>query len=92
MTVGLCQRRLAMRQVPGTEKPDLLGCPEAEQSWSDVKRYVQDAIGLDLNKSAYQLGALLEFDPQKEKFIGNERANELLTRPYREPFVVTEEV
>ena len=33
-------------------------------------------------------GKLLEFDPEKEQFVGNEAANKLLTRAYREPFVV----
>ncbi|MDI9443171.1 MAG: hypothetical protein QM844_03290, partial [Planctomycetota bacterium] len=38
--------------------------------------------------TTYQLGKLLEFDPQKEQFVGNQAANRLLTREYREPFVV----
>jgi hypothetical protein len=38
------------------------------------------------------MGPRLEFDPKAEKFIGNERANALLTRPYRAPYVVPEKV
>lgn len=35
-----------------------------------------------------QLGAVLAFDSDREAFINNVDANELLTRKYREPFVV----
>ena len=47
---------------------------------------------LDLASTTYQLGKLLEFDPEKERFVGNEAANELLSREYREPFVVPADV
>lgn len=36
--------------------------------------------------------ALLEFDPVKETFIGDKDADALLSRSYREPFVVSEKV
>jgi hypothetical protein len=39
-----------------------------------------------------RLGRSLDFDPEKELFVGDEEANALLTRQYREPFVVPEEV
>ena len=39
-----------------------------------------------------RLNRSLEFDPKKEEFIGDEEANKLLTRDYRDPFVVPEEV
>jgi hypothetical protein len=32
----------------------------------------------------------LNFDPKTEKFIGDDEANTLITRKYREPFVVSE--
>jgi len=38
------------------------------------------------------VGSKLQFDPKTEKFIGNPRADALLTRPYREPFVVPQNV
>ena len=34
----------------------------------------------------------LNFDAKTEKFIGDDEANKLLTRPYRGPFVVPEKV
>ena len=48
--------------------------------------------GVKLESTTYRLGRLLKFDPQTEKFIGDAEADKLLTREYREPFVVPEEV
>jgi predicted dehydrogenase len=45
-----------------------------------------------LGNIAYRLGRVLEFDPSAERFIGDEEADALLTRDYREPFVVPERV
>jgi hypothetical protein len=41
---------------------------------------------------SYRLGRQLQFDSDKEKFIGDDVANRMLTRKYREPFVVPENV
>jgi len=41
-----------------------------------------------LGNISYRLGRELHFDPQKEIFIGDDDANQLLTRGYRKPFVV----
>jgi hypothetical protein len=35
---------------------------------------------------------MLTFAPKTEKFVGNPKADELLTRPYRAPFVVPQNV
>jgi predicted dehydrogenase len=37
---------------------------------------------------SYRLGRTLEFDPSREQFPGDDKANQLLTRQYRPPFVV----
>ncbi len=41
---------------------------------------------------SYRAGRTLAFDPKTERFIGDPEADKLLTRPYREPFVVPETV
>ena len=50
------------------------------------------AIGVDPAKSTYCLGPELQFDPEDEKFVDNPAADLMLTRPYREPFVVPKRV
>jgi predicted dehydrogenase len=41
---------------------------------------------------AYRTGDALKFDGKREQFIKNDDANKLLTREYRKPYVVPEEV
>jgi predicted dehydrogenase len=48
------------------------------------------ANGVNLEKAQLRVGPLLSFDPQTEKFVGNDAANKLITREYRKPFVVPE--
>jgi len=47
--------------------------------------------GVDIEKTRLTLGPWLEFDPDKERFKGNEEANGMLTRDYRAPFIVPKE-
>jgi predicted dehydrogenase len=46
------------------------------------------ANGVDLEVTPMSLGPQLTFDPETERFIGNEDANALLTREYRAGFEV----
>ena len=41
---------------------------------------------------SYRVGRKLDFDPDTETFPGDDEANALLTREYREPYVVPDEV
>lgn len=41
---------------------------------------------------AYRTGRTLIFDPVKEQFIGDAEANDMVSRNYRQPFVVPEKV
>ncbi len=51
-----------------------------------------DANKVDLNTTKATLGMPLTMDGKSERFTNSEDANKLLTRPYREPFVVPEKV
>jgi hypothetical protein len=80
-------------QVRGATRPDVFDKhEEIPKSWDTVTKTVKGTLGLEISRSTYQLGATLEFDPEKEQFVDNAAANELLTRDYRKPFVVTEQV
>lgn len=41
---------------------------------------------------SYRLQRSLEFDPKKERFVGDAEANKMLTREYRKPFAVPDVV
>ena len=45
-----------------------------------------------LGNIAYRLGRQLNFDPKTEQFVNDPEADKFLTRQYREPFVVPNEV
>jgi predicted dehydrogenase len=47
---------------------------------------------VDLKATQATLGVFLTMNPKKERFVGNEAANAMLTRPYRAPYVVPEKV
>jgi len=81
------------RQTSGSIRPDVLDKhEEVAKSWDTIQETVKGTLGLDLSKSTYQLGPMLKFDPKTEKFVDNAQANLLLSRPYRAPFVVPENV
>jgi predicted dehydrogenase len=50
------------------------------------------ANNVDLKRTPATLGAVLTMDPKTERFLGNDTANQMLTREYRKPFVVPETV
>ena len=50
------------------------------------------AVKVNLDEVTYQLGRVLNFDPETERFAGDEQANQMLSRDYRKPFVVPEQV
>ncbi len=52
------------------------------------------ANGVDLDKTPATLGAMLTFDPATERFVGefSQAANRLVSREFRPPFVVPDQV
>lgn len=45
-----------------------------------------------LGNIAYRLGRTLKFDPKKEEFVSDSEANAMLTRKYRAPYTVPQQV
>jgi len=74
---------------------------QKELSWLKVHEDVKETLErtrrhlldneVDLKKTALTLGPVLHLDSENEKFRDNPRADKLLTREYRKPFVVPSE-
>lgn len=47
---------------------------------------------MHIANTSYRLGRSLDFDPETQRYIDDDEANEMLTRDYREPYVVTQDV
>jgi predicted dehydrogenase len=47
---------------------------------------------VDIGKTKLTIGPVLRMDSKKERFVDNPKANEMVTRSYRAPFVVPEKV
>ena len=88
---GNISYRLGTQQPPEEIREGIKGNSEAVETWSRMEEHLA-ANGVDLNKTKASLGVFLKMAPKIERFIGNHKANQLLTRNYREPFVVPERV
>jgi hypothetical protein len=56
---------------------------------------MEDHLGankVDLHQTPLMLGAVLKMNPKTERFTNNRKANQFLSREYRDPFVVPEKV
>ncbi len=76
---------------PGELREELEGDAVALETFDRLRSHLS-VNGVDLGKTPAVLGARLKFDPDREQFIGNGRANELVRREYRAPFAVPDEV
>lgn len=61
----------------------------AEERFESMKDHL-GRNGVDASKPVVTLGPWLSVDPKLECFLNNNRANALLTRDYREPYVIHE--
>jgi hypothetical protein len=78
------------RKLPaGQIVEEIKGNPLALESFHRMAEHLK-ANDVQIDSAEITLGPWLEMDPASEKFKGNEAASALLTRKYREPFVVTE--
>ena len=59
---------------------------------ADIKEGFYSCALIHLANISYRLGRSLEFDPETMKFKNDKEANSMLTREYREPFVVPDKV
>ncbi|NNE90625.1 MAG: Gfo/Idh/MocA family oxidoreductase [Verrucomicrobiales bacterium] len=86
------------KQASMAEKPkyQLGDDPRVMEAFETIQANVEAVVGGDLASTNYSLGPILDFDPVNEKFTGDggqvAKANELLTRNYRDPWVIPEQV
>ncbi|MGI6416688.1 MAG: Gfo/Idh/MocA family protein [Thermoguttaceae bacterium] len=82
------------RTVPKHEIGERVeGNRELAAAYQRLKAHLS-ANGVDLDKTPATLGAMLTFDSQTERFVGelSQPANELVARQYRQPFEVPQQV
>lgn len=93
---ALCHTGNISHQLGAGADPDELRelCAGRGPTGDAVERMVAHlaANGVDLDADRLTAGAVLEMDPATERFTNDPRANRLLRRDYREPFVVPETV
>ncbi|MBA4146856.1 MAG: Gfo/Idh/MocA family oxidoreductase [Verrucomicrobia bacterium] len=83
--------RLGKEAPVGKIKEKIKGNKEASETLGRMLEHLQ-LNDVDVNKTPLTMGEFLKMDPRAEKFIGNRKANQLLTRKYRAPFVVPDRV
>ena len=65
---------------------DCVKSREQEKLVADIEEGHYSAMLCHLGNIAYRTGRRLEFDPKSETFVGDEQANQLLSREYRKGY------
>ncbi len=66
--------------------------PICEYITCDIEVGNMSSVLPHLANVSYRLGRELIFDGAEEKFVGDREADRMLTRKYREPYIVPERV
>ena len=98
LSTALCHianisHRLGKQSPPGHIKEVIQSNHDMSETFGRFGEHLR-ANGADLEKTPAVLGPWLTMDSSKERFVGDfaNQANQLLSRNYREPFVVPEKV
>jgi hypothetical protein len=65
---------------------------DSSQLTADIEQGYRSSCLAHLANIAYETGRTLQFDPQAETFPHDDEANRLLTREYRQPYVVPSQI
>lgn len=87
---GNVSYRLGRQASPEAIREAWQNNADASESLARMQEHLA-ANGVDLEMDKLTLGEFLTMDPKSERFVNNAAADELLTRVYREPFVVKAE-
>jgi len=71
---------------------DCVRSRKAEDLHCDILEGHMSATLCHLANISFRAGRKLAFNPDTEKFVGDEEANRMLTRKYREPYVLPDKV
>ncbi len=88
---GNISYRLGATKAPGEIKEAIHGDKGLAEGFGRMAEHLA-ANGVDITTEKVTLGLPLKMDPKTERFIGNSKANDLLTRPYRAPYIVPAKV
>jgi predicted dehydrogenase len=88
---GNISYRLGRKQKQGAIRDAIKANKQLTESTERMFEHLA-ANGVDVDATPLGLGVALTMDPKSERFLGNDQANEMLTRPYRKPYVVPEMV
>jgi hypothetical protein len=88
---GNISYRLGAPKPPGAIKEALQDNKTLAEAFDRMAGHL-DANGVDITKDDVQLGLPLKFDPKAERFVDNASANALVSRKYRAPFIVPEQM
>jgi hypothetical protein len=81
-------------QMPVAEASNYLDQAQSNdkvrETFNRTLRHLADN-NVDLEKLQLGFGKSLEFDPETEAFVNDEKADQMLTREYRKPFEVPSE-
>ena len=88
---GNISYRLGAKKPAGEIKEAIQSNKSLGEAYNRMVGHLE-ANGVDCTKDTVQLGLPLKFDPQTERFLDNDQANQLVSRNYRPPFVVPEKV
>jgi hypothetical protein len=88
---GNISYRLGKTQSPEENREAVKSNKDLAEALGRMEEHLA-SNNVDLTKMPATLGAVLKMNPQAERFIDNAQADQLLTREYREPFVVPKKV
>jgi len=88
---GNISYRLGTQHSPEELREAVQATPDLAEALGRMEQHLT-ANHVDLHATPVLLGAVLKMDSASERFIGNHRANQMLTREYRKPFVVPKHV
>ncbi|MCK5270065.1 MAG: hypothetical protein KAJ46_04740, partial [Sedimentisphaerales bacterium] len=90
---GNISHRVGKESPPEKILESIKGNAEMTDAFERFQEHLR-ANEIDVKKTPWTLGASLQMDSDKERFVGefSEQANMYLRREYRKPFVVPERV